>query len=188
MNRKVLPIAGLVTGLVCSSFAWSADGSRQGPIADAWIGGKIEGAYALNPHLNPFKIDTDVKGGVVTLSGVVESDIDRDLAAEIAKGVEGVNDVDNDLEVSAKPARKSAGADTETFGQWVSDATTTATVKMKLVANGNVAARHIDVDTKNGVVTLRGQVSSGEEKDLAMQLAQNAQGVSKVTSQLTVSR
>ena len=45
-----------------------ADSSTfEGEARDAWITGKIEGAYVLNGYLNPFAIDTDVQNGVVHL-------------------------------------------------------------------------------------------------------------------------
>ena len=31
----------------------------SGELRDAWLDGKIETAFALNSHLNPFRIDTD---------------------------------------------------------------------------------------------------------------------------------
>src|SRR5262245_30708125 len=74
----------------------------KGEAKDAWILGKIETVYLLNPHLDGFAIDTDVKNGVVHLTGKVESSIDHDLAGELAKGIDGVVSVDNDLAVDAK--------------------------------------------------------------------------------------
>lgn len=44
----------------------------------------METAFALNRRLKPFSIDTGVENGIAHLSGKVESDVDRDLAARIA--------------------------------------------------------------------------------------------------------
>lgn len=181
---------GFVLGVLLMPLAWAAGGGGHsaGAIENAWIGGKLEAAYALNPHLNPFKIETDVDDGVVTLTGTVDSDIDRDLAGEVAKGVEGVTKVDNELQVDAKAARRSDdGTNSQRgFGQWVGDATTTAAVKTKLVADTNIEARHIDVDTMNGVVTLKGEVASDEQQELAERIAKNTNGVHKVVNDLAV--
>lgn len=63
-----------------------------------------------------------------------------------------------------------ACADTDT----ASDASVTFRVKSKLDANRNTRGLPISVATRNGVVTLRGEVRSAEEKDLVELLARNA--------------
>ncbi len=159
---------------------------------DAWITGKIETLYTLNKHLNPFSIDTDVSAGRVSLTGMVENDIDRDLAGELAKGVSGVVEVKNGLTIEPKTAREVAKASAakhdgdRTFGAWVDDATTTAAVKSKLIANANTQGMKIDVDTRGDVVTLSGRVASGEEKQLAEEIARNTGDVKDVRNQLVV--
>jgi hyperosmotically inducible periplasmic protein len=175
----------------CSSGdAASTSDSYQGATRDAWIAGKIEGAYALNGDLSAFAIDTDVDKGIVHLTGIVESDIDRDLAGQIAKGVDGVVDVKNDLAIE-KTARQMAAAKAadggkRSFGGWVDDATTTAAVKAKLVGNSNTKGLQIDVDTRDDVVTLSGEVSSAEVSQLAEQIARNTGDVKDVRNQLVV--
>ena len=159
---------------------------------DAWITGKIETLYTVNRHLNGFAIGTDVDKGMVHLTGLVESDIDRDLAVELAKSVEGVVEVKSDLTIEPKTARQVAAANTakhdgdRSFGTWVDDATTTAAVKSKLIGNANTQGMKIDVDTRGDVVTLSGRVSSSEEKQLAEELARNTGDVSDVRNQLVV--
>ena len=158
----------------------------QGAARDAWLVGKIEMAYTLNEHLNPFVIDTDAENGVVTLSGTVESDIDRDLAGAIAEGVEGVTKVNNDLEIDSKMA--SSENDHPHSPNWFTDATTTASVKTRLLANGSIDALAIDVDTQDAVVTLSGRVRSAAEKDLATQVTKGTANVAKVRNLLVVDK
>lgn len=157
----------------------------KGDAKDSWILGKIETIYLLNPHLNGFTIDTDVTKGAVHLTGKVETAIDSDLAGELAKGVEGVASVDNDLVVDMK-ARSSVKQDAKSFAGWVDDATTTAEVKSRLIANSNTHGLKIDVDTQGDVVTLSGAVGSSEEMQLAGQIARNTGGVKDVHNKLNV--
>jgi hyperosmotically inducible periplasmic protein len=84
--RKYLAVAGLCASALVSLQASAAQ--REGAAKDAWIDGRLESVYALNPHLSAFGIDTDVDKGVVILTGQVPSDIDRDLAGELAKGID----------------------------------------------------------------------------------------------------
>jgi osmotically-inducible protein OsmY len=66
------------------------------------------------------------------------------------------------------------------------DASITAAIKAKMAADEQVKASNIDVDTKNGVVTLNGTVSSKAEADRAVAIANEAEGVKSVTSHLVV--
>jgi osmotically-inducible protein OsmY len=187
--KKTLIAAALAAGVSLASSAALADASTfTGATKDAWITGKIETAFVLNAHLNPFAITTDVDNGIVHLSGVVKDEIDRDLAVEVAKGVDGVVAVKSDLTLDpdrATAARESASAQRD-FGSWVGDATTTAIVKSRLVGNANTSGLKIDVDTSNDVVTLSGRVSSRAESDLAEQIARNTDDVKDVRNNLVV--
>jgi osmotically-inducible protein OsmY len=189
MNKTLTTIT-LGTFASLASFGALGDSSTfEGEARDAWITGKIEAAYVLNGHLNPFAINTDVMNGVVHLHGMVANDIDRDLAGEIAKGVEGVTEVKNDLEIDEAKAT-AAGEQRSTgerdFGTWVDDATTTAVVKSKLLGNPNTEGLKIDVDTYDDVVTLSGRVSSDKESQLAEEIAKNAGDVESVQNNLVV--
>ena len=68
------------------------------------------------------------------------------------------------------------------------DATITSAVKMKFARDETVKAFSINVDTKNGAVTLTGEVSSQAEANRAVSLARSVEGVKDVTSNLTVKK
>jgi osmotically-inducible protein OsmY len=186
MNKKLSIISLAVAGALASVGAQADSSKFTGEIKDAWLTGKIETVLALNAQLNPFKINTDVEGGVVHLTGLVEDDADRDLAGEIAKGIDGVIKVDNDLEIDEERAAARADQDGRDFGSWVDDTTTTAVVKSKLLGNGNTSGLKIDVDTADDVVTLSGRVESSDEKNLAEQIARNTGDVRSVRNHLVV--
>lgn len=188
LNRRVVAVAAAVFVVTPALAAPQAAGDR---VKDAWIDGSVETALLFSTHLNNFKIDTDVQDGVVTLSGSVDSDIDRDLAGEIAKGVDGVVSVDNDLKIDSNVSavdrmKAEASADARDFRQWFDDTSTTAAVKSKLLANANTQGLKINVSTNNDVVTLDGQVGSGEESALAENIAKNIGGVDAVDNRLMV--
>jgi osmotically-inducible protein OsmY len=159
-------------------------------LKDAWIDGRLEATFLFNEHLNSFDIATDVENGVVRLEGAVESEIERDLAGEIAKSIDGVKGVKNELTVDdsvTRSARRSdAGREAQGFRQAVIDATLTARIKSKLLANGNVSGLSVDVDSSAGNVTLSGTVESEEEKDLIASIAINTEGATSVNNRLMV--
>ena len=154
---------------------------------EAWKQGKLESALMLNDHLSAFDIDTEVRANIATLNGQVKSDVTKELAEEIALGIDGIDSVENKLTVKseqqqAKGNEPSAG---QKFSTTINDATTTASVKMELVAS-EVKARDINVDTMNGIVTLKGNVQSEELSQLAEKIAKNTQGVKEVKNEIKI--
>ncbi|MFO8082847.1 MAG: BON domain-containing protein [Desulfobacterales bacterium] len=162
----------------------SKETEKSDEAGKAWIKTKLTTTYTLNEHLNPFEIDVTVKDGTVTLSGVVENDIQKELAEEIAWGVEGVQKVENNI--SVEPETEGRGEEQDFFGV-VNDASTTARVKYRLLWNRHTDGLDIEVNTKNGVVTLAGLTATEIEKELAVKIAENTKGVSDVVDQLKVS-
>ena len=66
------------------------------------------------------------------------------------------------------------------------DAGITTSVKSKLAADDTVKAYQVDVDTSNKVVTLRGEVETAAQKEHAVMIARNTEGVRDVIDQLRV--
>src|SRR5262249_48179305 len=106
-------------------------------ISDARREAQIWTTYATNPHLHAFDLKVEVKGNTATLNGKVQSGAAKDLAEQIALGVEGIKQVDNRLVVdtSYEPPKR-AGSE-RSFGDVVADATISASVKSKLLWNSH---------------------------------------------------
>jgi hyperosmotically inducible protein len=68
----------------------------------------------------------------------------------------------------------------------VGDAAITGKVKSALIADPDVKALKIDVDTSNGVVMLNGSADSAAHSDKATTVAQGVDGVKSVENHLTV--
>jgi hyperosmotically inducible protein len=204
MNRKrsiPLVIAGSIvsaSAAIPTTFAADPDEASmeqraeqgQSAVEDAWLHGKLESALLFNEYLNSFNIDTDVKNGTAYLRGAVESDIDRDLAGEIAESIDGITNVENELVVDTAKAQMAAddeeSKEREGFKHTVLNATLTARVKSQLLMNTNTTGTDINVDSDEGVVTLSGEVESPEEKDLAIRIASNTDGAKSVNDRLMV--
>src|SRR5690606_36125085 len=185
--KKIALATATVSALTLGTMAaHAADGDMSRQLTEARQEGSVWTAFALNRHLSPFAIDVDIENGVATLTGEVESDVERDLAEQVALGVEGVNEVDNQLRVSGEGAQRTADGD-RTFSDRFNDATTTATVKSKLLWNRNTEGLDIKVSTRNGIVTLEGRAGSEAASELAERLARNTEGVRRVENNLTVS-
>lgn len=163
----------------------AAEGDLSSQLSEARQEGSIWTAFALNRHLNPFTIDVDVENGTARISGSVESEVERDLAEQIALGIEGVKEVDNQLKVDPQVAPRRG--DKPGLAQRIDDVTLAATVKSKLLWNSNTEGLDIQVRAENGVVTLRGQAQTPAAKELAERLAANTDGVREVHNLLSIS-
>lgn len=177
MKRTTL---SMLMALALTTTTVAANDWKEGA-KDAWIDGKAETTLLLNGNLNSFKINTDVKDGVVLLTGKVESDVDKALAGELIEGLDGVVRVDNKLTVD-----KGATVKSEENGSALTDAKIATVVKTRLLMESEVSGTSINVDADNGVVTLQGEVDSNAEKDLAIAIARNTNDVSQVIDKLEI--
>lgn len=75
----------------------SDDDSRndgKATAGDAWITAKVKAALLADTDVRGLALDVDTKNGVVTLRGTAVTQAEIDAAKKIAKGIEGVRDVD----------------------------------------------------------------------------------------------
>jgi hyperosmotically inducible protein len=76
----------------------------------------------------------------------------------------------------------------QSAGEALDDTAVTTKVKSNLLADSAVSATAIDVDTNAGAVSLSGFVTSEKERQRAIQVAQNTQGVRQVDARNLVIR
>jgi hyperosmotically inducible protein len=74
----------------------------------------------------------------------------------------------------------------ETTGQYVDDTTITAKVKEAFVADSQVKASQVNVETMQGVVQLSGFVDSASTEARAVRLAKQVNGVKDVQDNISV--
>ncbi|HSC29241.1 MAG TPA: BON domain-containing protein [Vicinamibacterales bacterium] len=165
------------------------DRSASGRLNASWITTKIQAQYFVNRDINPFDIDvTTTSDGVVTLSGRVDSQADRDDAVRIARMTDGVARVEDQLRVAGEMVATSGTREGERADAFAPpDAWLTAKIQSKYFLDDEVRGRRINVDTADGVVTLRGAVESESEKRQALALARSTDGVVSVRDELLVS-
>lgn len=184
---KNIALATATTLLLGSHTLMAQAASEQaaGPLLEARQEGSIWTAIALNKHLSPLDIKVDVEQGTARLSGKVENEVERELAERIALDVQGIDKVDNQLQIdpqlTSEPGSRSA------LAQRFEDATLVATVKSKLLWSNVTQGMDIDVASADGVVTLKGRAQSPEAKELAGNLATNTDGVVSVNNLISLS-
>jgi hyperosmotically inducible protein len=182
---------------------------------DPGITTAVKSKMAADDVVKSYRIDVDTKDGVVTLAGAVDTPAARERAVELARGTDGVRDVVDQLTVSAgatpttgvddeiqreardeardadaktDEAQRKAGETADDIGDAAGNAALTSKVKTKFLADTTISGLSIDVDSKNGVVTLTGTVSTAGEKERALKVARETDGVKSVVDRLKISK
>ena len=108
-------------------------------------------------------------------------------AREAAREADAKTDAaKRDADDKADEAQRKAGDATDRAGDAVGDAALTTKVKTKFLADDDISGLKIDVDSKNGVVTLTGTVPTAAEKNMALKVARSTEGVKSVVDRLKV--
>lgn len=201
-------IAALALGALTAVPA-AAQTSSAAQVDDSTIKTRVETRLKNDATLKGDNIVVSVEKGVVTLSGAVHTDAEKDRAKQLAK-VSGVTDVDSKLEVESKgpstvdkaetktkeaakatkDATVKAGEKTKdavaTTGEVINDAWITSKISTDFVNEDTLKGSDINVDTKDHVVTLKGTVVSAAGKARAEQIAKTTSGVKRVVNTLTI--
>lgn len=182
--RKLMLASSIALAIATISGTAAANTASQ-DVTDARQESQIWTTYALNPYLRANDLTVSVHNGKATLTGTVEEGVNKDLAKQIALGVNGIKEVDNQIVVQADyvPMKQTAS---RSYGEAIDDASITATIKSKLMWSKYTNGLTTDVDTKSGKVTLQGTADNAAAKDLAGHLAMNTRGVVSVNNQLAI--
>ena len=144
--------------------------------------GKVQLASAMQaPTLKSNEINVETIKGVVQLSGFVGSQEEINAAAEVARKVNGVTEVRNDVQI-----KMASNATKEGTGEFVDNAAVTAKVKAALLKDPTLKSSEISVETFKGVVQLSGLVGYQSESDSAAKLAAKVEGVKSVKNDLRI--
>ncbi|BFM21723.1 BON domain-containing protein [Gilvimarinus japonicus] len=160
--------------------------SEQEAFRDGWVEGRLGAVLALNEHLNPFNITAKVTASTATLTGAVANEIDRELATNVAMGIEGVEKVANEITIDNSLAKNTDEEQGRNFSEYLSDMSTTASIKTELLASSNLNGIGINVDTYLNEVTLSGSVANEAQLKLAEAMVTKHSDIEKVHNQLTI--
>ncbi len=181
-KRNLLVASAIAAAIAGAAFANSKPTQE---VIEARQESQIWTTYALSPYLRANDLKVSVHEGKATLTGKVAEDVNKDLAKQIALGVDGIKSVDNKIEVVPNYKSPAQSAD-RSYGEVVDDASITSAVKSKLTWSRYADGLSANVDTTRGKVKLTGTADSAEAKDAAGKLAMNTHGVHAVNNQLVV--
>lgn len=144
-------------------------------MSDMWITSAAKVRLIANDQTPANQINVDTSNGVVTLFGIVPSEASkRSAEADVAK-VSGVKKVRNELQVVPAGEQKAVKAN---------DSDIKARISSKF--EKGITDDDINVEVKDGVVRLTGEVERQTDRLRALTLARSTDGVRSVVDELQV--
>jgi hyperosmotically inducible periplasmic protein len=149
----------------------------KGAVSDSWLTSKTKIALFADDRVKGKDVRVETMGGQVYLRGKVDSQEAKSASEEIAKAVEGVKSVKNDLQVVAPTARKTVEANDKQI-----------TKSVETTLHKDASLKKIDVRTDAGVVVLSGEVPNITASAKASEMAHRVDGVKSVKNELRVAQ
>ena len=188
MRRKTLHIAmtaalsaalamPLYAGDPAEHAADKADRTAGEVVDDLGIAARLKTQLAADPVTDAINIDIEVDRSHVQLNGFVDTEEERQRAEQLARNLEGVDSVTNNLQLQAHD---------RTAGQYLDDKVLIMEVKAALAEEPKVQSLTIDVESDHGVISLGGHVDTNAERIAAVHCAEQVEGVLKVVDNLDV--
>jgi hyperosmotically inducible protein len=157
--------------------AKSTTEEAKGVVSDSWVTSKTKIALFADERVKGREVKVETQNGVVHLRGKVDSDEAKAAAADVAKGIDGVKSVKNDLQVVAPSARKAVDANDKDIAK---------AVESKV--HRDTQLKKVDVRADSGVVTLSGEVPSIGASAKASEMARSVPGVKSVKNELAFAK
>ncbi len=181
----LLVLISFSASVLAGTWAQSSDNlvTYRSADADTIVKAQLLTTYSLNEQLRYIPIKVGVNHGVVNLSGVVETPIQKALAEGIAHSANGVTQLVSNIAVDPNATKISPKG---SFGQQVQDLSLTANITANLQKAPEISPFTITVSTFNSAVTLTGEVSTFAQKELAGKIATRTPGVVMVINNLKI--
>jgi len=145
-------------------------------VDDTLIKTQIKNLYFDTNEIIFFNVDVEVTQGRVLLTGTVENSDLRIEATRIAWGINGVETVINELQIS----------NDDNILSFADDLVISTKIKGKLLLNSEAEYMNYTVETVNGIVYLIGIARSEEERQFVIDLSREVYGVVDVIDYIDI--
>jgi len=168
--------AAIVTFTGCAGDRYNRSTGEY--IDDKSLNSRVKDALSDNAEYKFDGVSVTAFKGTVQLSGFVDSYAQKYNASSIAKKVQGVRDVENDITVKSDGDRST--------GEYVDDKSLTSRVNSALGNNADYKFEDVNVTAFKGTVQLSGFVNTADQKTKAGEITKQVQGVQDVVNNITV--
>jgi osmotically-inducible protein OsmY len=147
-------------------------------LEDITLSATIKSKLLWNSQTEGLDVKVATRAGVVTLTGEARSAEAKELAGQLALGTQGVSEVNNLLSISqASTAAGDLQRQADAAAEQLDDGWITSKIKASYLVSNSLDGLSIAVETKDGMVRLRGRVGSQQQKTQAVETARNIRGV-----------
>lgn len=168
----------LMGAVFATTVAMAADMPKEKqPVKDSWLTAKTKIALFADDRIHGRDVNVETKQGTVILRGKVDTPEAKAAGEEIAKGIDGVASVKNELQVVAPSKKKDVEA---------TDDAITKQVKRQLARDKDTKHESVDVKVNAGVVSLTGEANTFTSSAKASYIAWKTPGVKSVKNDITV--
>jgi osmotically-inducible protein OsmY len=194
MTRRLIPLSTILllllaaTGLSgCATAvlgvgtaAVAASTTEKGlttSVNDAAIVTKIKDRFIQSNFSLVTAADVSVNDGSVLMTGKVKTPEEKVQATRIAWEIKGVREVVNELQIS----------DTSSLKDLAKDLAASATLRGKLIADGDISSLNFNIDVVNGTIYLSGIAADAAEMNRVVAHAQEVRFTRKVVNYIMLS-
>ncbi len=173
MSSRALSLAAGAVLFVAAIAGCSKSDTRSPAVADEIRKSLDQSGY------KDVSVSQDREKGVVTLTGHVGSDVDKQQVEAIAKSMSVGQVVADEIQVLPAGAESDAKAVSSDLDKGIDKNLDAALIQNRL-------NKDISYDVKNGVVTLKGNVNSEIRRNQAAHIASSVPNVQQVVNELQV--
>jgi hyperosmotically inducible protein len=146
------------------------------PTPDAWVTTKVKMSLLTDADVTSRNVNVDTVDGRVTLHGTVPSAAEKAKAEEVARGIDGVREVRNLLQVVPSKAKDQAKVSDDQLKERVS----AALKKDRVLEDSSISVQSVN----GGVVLLAGKAKTLTDAYEAVEVASRVEGVKRVASEI----
>ena len=178
-----LAVAAALAGLTLAGCENRTPASEQVSagthLDDAVITTKVKSTLMADSLGKGGDTSVETRKGEVMLSGFVDNQAQADREVQLARGIEGVQSVQNKLMIKEGKS---------TAGNVLDDSVITVKVKSALLADDQTRGTEFAVSSNKGVVQLSGFVDSADEQARATTVARTVEGVQSVVNDTSIKK
>jgi osmotically-inducible protein OsmY len=169
--------ASAVIGVGTAAFAASTtEKGLSTSVADTQIHAKLTDRFVKTDFSLVTAVDITVNDGAVLMTGKVKTPEEKILATRLAWEIFGVREVVNELQVT----------DTSSIKDIAKDLAASATLRTKLITDGNISSLNFSIDVVNGTVYLSGVAANAEEMNRVVAHARDIRFTQQVVNYITL--
>jgi osmotically-inducible protein OsmY len=148
-------------------------GSAASPVSDKSLAAKTKLELLADDRTSGFAIEVIAEGGTVTLTGRVDTETARAAAEEVAASVEGVQGVNNQLQVASDAARNQAT---------ISDEQLEESLQKLMNTDERLGSMTLSSKIENSTVTISGSAENYDDLLYAAEAIRKIPGVTLVNA------